>query len=98
MSVMNVENWYEFKVGELFEIVPAKGKNSTLLNDGNDIAYIAASKESNGFNRMVSSKGFEDWISKGNCLQFIHIGDAAAGWCNYIYNDIIAMSGKSCCA
>lgn len=93
-----VEGWGEFRVGDLFEIEPCKGKNSTLLNDGDDIAYIAASKENNGFNKMVSLSGFEDWVSKGNCLQFIHIGDGAAGWVNYIADDFIGMAGKSSCA
>lgn len=93
-----VEDWGEFRVGDLFEIEPCRGKNSTLLNDGSDIAYIAASKENNGFNKMVSLSGFEDWVSKGNCLQFIHIGDGAAGWVNYMADDFIGMAGKSSCA
>lgn len=95
---VDVRQWRDFRFGDLFRIVPAKGKNSTLLNDGDDIAYIAASKENNGFNRMVSVAGFEDWVSEGNCLQLVHIGDAAAGYCNYIHDDFIAMSGKSSCA
>lgn len=96
--VVDVREWRDFRLGDLFRVVPTKGKNSTLLNDGDDIAYIAASKENNGFNRMVSVTGFEDWVSKGNCLQLIHIGDAAAGFCNYIHDDFIGMAGKSSCA
>lgn len=98
MNEVDVKEWRDFKVGDLFQIVPTKGKNSTYLNDGDDIAYIAASKEKNGFNRMVSLEGFEDWVSEGNCLQLIHIGDAAAGYCNYIHDDFIGMAGKSSCA
>ena len=62
------------------------------------IPYIAASKECNGFNRMVAINGFENWVSEGNCIQLIHIGDAAAGYANYIPDKFIAMSGKSSCA
>lgn len=90
--------WGEFRVGDVFDIVPCKGVNSTLLEDGDDVPYIAASRVNNGFNRMVSAVNVESWISKGNCLQLIHIGDAAAGWVNYIQNDFIGMSGKSSCA
>jgi len=85
-------------IGNLFRIESAKGKNQQELIEGNDVPYIAASKENNGFNRMVSIEDHEDWVSKGNCLQFIHIGDAAAGHVNYIPNDFIGMNGKSSCA
>lgn len=95
---INLNNWKAFKLGDLFKIKSAKGKNSQQLNDGNDIPYIAASKERNGYNRMVSAVGFEDWISEGNCIQLIHIGDAAAGYANYIPDRFIAMNGKSSCA
>ena len=98
MNKIDIIKWHNYKIGDLFKIESAKGKNSQQLNDGNDIPYIAASKERNGFNRMVSKEGFENWISEGNCIQLIHIGDAAAGYANYIPNKFIAMSGKSSCA
>ena len=98
MKKIDIIKWRKYKIGDLFQIESAKGKNSQQLNDGNDVAYIAASKECNGFNRMVSIEGFENWVSKGNCIQLIHIGDAAAGYANYIPDNFIAMSGKSSCA
>ena len=96
--MIDTSNWKEFRVGDYFDIESAKGKNQQQLDEGDDIHYIAASKENNGFNRMVSIDGHEDWVSKGNCLQFVHIGDAAAGHVNYIPVDFIGMSGKSSCA
>lgn len=96
--MIDTSSWKEFRVGDLFRIEPAKGKNQQELIEGDDVPYIAASKENNGFNRMVSVEGHEDWVSKGNCLQFVHIGDAAAGHVNYIPSDFIGMSGKSSCA
>lgn len=96
--MIDTSTWKEFRVGDLFRIEPAKGKNQQELIEGDDVPYIAASKENNGFNRMVSVEGHEDWVSKGNCLQFVHIGDAAAGHVNYIPSDFIGMSGKSSCA
>ncbi|RAI10724.1 MAG: hypothetical protein DKM23_06515 [Candidatus Melainabacteria bacterium] len=98
MNKINVKKWHNYRLCDLFKIKPAKGKNSQQLNDGNDVPYIAASKECNGFNRMVAINGFEDWVSEGNCIQLIHIGDAAAGYANYIPDKFIAMSGKSSCA
>ncbi len=96
--MIDTSTWKEFSVGDLFRIEPTKGKNQQELIEGNEVPYIAASKENNGFNRMVSVEDHEDWVSKGNCLQFVHIGDAAAGHVNYIPNDFIGMSGKSSCA
>ena len=98
MNKMNIKKWHNYRLCDLFKIKPAKGKNSQQLNDGNDVPYIAASKECNGFNRMVAINGFENWVSEGNCIQLIHIGDAAAGYANYIPDKFIAMSGKSSCA
>lgn len=98
MNKIDIKKWQNYRLGDLFKIEPAKGKNSQQLNDGNDVPYIAASKECNGFNRMVATKGFEHWVSEGNCIQLIHIGDAAAGYANYIPDNFIAMSGKSSCA
>ena len=98
MNKIDIKKWHNYRLGDLFKIEPAKGKNSQQLNDGNDIPYIAASKECNGFNRMVATNGFEHWVSEGNCIQLIHIGDAAAGYANYIPDNFIAMSGKSSCA
>ena len=96
--MIDTRTWKEFRIGDLFRIEPTKGKNQQELIEGDDVPYIAASKENNGFNRMVSVEGHEDWVSKGNCLQFVHIGDAAAGHVNYIPNDFIGMNGKSSCA
>lgn len=98
MNKINVKKWHNYRLCDLFKIKPAKGKNSQQLNDGNDVPYIAASKECNGFNRMVAINGFENWVSEGNCIQLIHIGDAAAGYANYIPDKFIAMRGKSSCA
>lgn len=95
--MINKPDWHSFKLCELFSLESAKGVNSQKLIDGNDVPYFSASKENNGFARLVSTKGFESWISKGNCLQFVNIGDAAAGHTNYVPCDFIAMNGKTTC-
>ena len=95
---LDTSGWKAFRIGELFEIGPTKGKNTYNLEDGDDLPYVAASRENNGVNRMISRVGMEDWISRGNCLVFVLIGDAAAGYCHYMGDDFVGMSGKTACA
>lgn len=97
MSVINIHDWKEFRLGDLFDVVPTKGKNTYGLEDGCDLAYIAASRENNGVNRMIAKDNVADFISAGNCLVFIHIGDAAAGFCHYVRDDFVGMAGKTSC-
>lgn len=98
MDVIDTSQWKEFRIGDLFDIVPTKGKNTYCLEDGSDLPYIAASRENNGVNRMISKDSVTDIVSSGNCLVFIHIGDAAAGYCHYIKSDFVGMAGKTSCA
>ena len=97
MSKIDTQGWKAFRVGDLFDVVSTKGKNTYGLEDGCDLAYIAASRENNGVNRMIAKDNMADFISKGNCLVFIHIGDAAAGFCHYVRDDFVGMAGKTSC-
>lgn len=65
--------------------------------DGNDIPYVAASKENNGVQKFVSEEGTKGKISKGNCITFVLMGDGAAGFTHYQEKDFIAMAGKISC-
>lgn len=95
---IDTTKWAEFVVGQLFDhIESAKGVNSQQLVDGDDIAYIAASKDNNGLKKYVQVEKFEDWVSKGNCITFVLIGDGAAGCAHYQKEDFIAMNGKISC-
>lgn len=94
---LNVATWKEYKVGELFRLEPTKGVNSEELIEGQEIPYIAAKKDENGLKQMCQKEGFEDWISKGNCICFIQLGAGSAGYANYIPDDFIGMSGKTSC-
>lgn len=97
MPKVDTQGWKAFRLGDLFDVVPTKGKNTYGLEDGCDLAYIAASRENNGVNRMIAKDNMADFISAGNCLVFIHIGDAAAGFCHYVRDDFVGMAGKTSC-
>ena len=94
---LNTEEWGEFEVGKLFELVPTKGIDSTELMDGSDISYIGAKKEMNGFMKKCQLDGFQDWVSKGNCIVFICLGAGSAGYATYQKDDFIGMNGKTIC-
>lgn len=94
---LKTDEWKEFRVGDLFDLKPTKGKDSTELLDGNDIAYIGAKKEMNGFMMRCQLNGFEEWVSDGNCIVFICLGAGSAGYATYQKDDFIGMSGKTIC-
>lgn len=90
------KEWQSFTVEELFDdIQSTKGKTTGQLIDGNDVPYIAAAKSNNGFVKMCSSKEFPEWVSKGNAIVFVQLGDGAAGLAHYVPMDFIGMSGKT---
>ena len=94
---LNERDWAEFRVGDLFRLEPTKGIVSDDLIEGFDVPYIAAKHDDNGMAMYCSKDGFEDWISKGNCIIFINLGAGSAGYANYIKEDFIGMSGKTTC-
>ena len=90
--------WKSFTVEELFtRIVPTKGKTTGQLIPGGDVPYIAAAKNNNGCAGVYSSKEYPEWVSEGNCIVFVQLGDGAAGIAHYIPMDFIGMSGKTSC-
>ncbi len=94
---LNIENWKEFKIKDIFRLEPTKGIDSTELLEGNDINYIGAKHEDNGLMMCCQLDGFESWVSKGNCIVFIQLGAGSAGYANYIPDDFIGMNGKTLC-
>lgn len=98
MMKLDDREWKAFTVEELFtRIVSTKGKTTGQLIPGGDIPYIAAAKNNNGCAGVYSSKGYPEWISEGNCIVFVQLGDGAAGIAHYIPVDFIGMSGKTSC-
>ena len=62
--------WKEFKVKELFEVKPVKGKSITNYKKGK-IPYITTSSIDNGLNSFIDT---EDNISIKNCISIDPIG------------------------
>ena len=94
---LNIENWKEFKIKDIFRLEPTKGIDSTELLEGNEINYIGAKHEDNGLMMCCQLDGFESWVSKGNCIVFVQLGAGSAGYANYIPDDFIGMAGKTLC-
>lgn len=94
---LNISDWKEFTVNRLFKIQSAKGKTTDDLTNGNDIPYIAAKHNMNGFEMLCSANGMNKYISDENCIVFIQIGEGSCGYVNYINEPFIGMSGKVCC-
>ena len=98
MVQLHDRRWKDFRVKDIFtRIIPTKGKTTGQLIDGDDVPYIAASQLNNGFAKMCSTALHKDWVSSGNCILFIQLGDGAAGYAHYEPMDFIGMSGKTSC-
>lgn len=95
--MISTENWKYFPLSGkngLFEIESCKCSNAgELLEDGNDIEYIGAKKNDNGFMRFVRYD--ESLITKGNCIIFICDGQGSVGYTNYIDHDFIGSTTLS---
>ena len=96
IPALNEKSWNSFSVQTLFDnIQSTKGKTTAQLVDGKDVPYIAAAKTNNGFAGMCNAKENSEWISNGNAIVFVQLGDGAAGLAHYIPMDFIGMSGKT---
>ena len=92
------KNWSPFSIKDLFQnIESTKGKTTGELIIGDDVPYIAAAKTNNGYAYMCSAKEHPEWVSKGNAIVFVQLGDGAAGWAHYVPMDFIGMNGKTSC-
>ena len=94
---LNVIEWKEFTIGKIFRLEPTKGITTDELEEGNDIPYIGAKHDTQGFMQMCKLKGFENWVSKGNCIVFVQLGAGSAGYVNYMKEAFIGLNGKTSC-
>ena len=98
VHALSEKKWTPFTVRDLFStVVPTKGDTTGQLVLGNDVPYIAASKFNNGYAYMCDGKAYPEWVSDGNCILFVQLGDGAAGWSHYIPMRFIGMNGKTSC-
>ena len=90
--VLNPSTWKKVKTCNLFDLESANGTTTDSLVEGGDTVYIAAKKENNGVKMLVERD--EEFITKGNCIVFITLGEGSAGYSLYQPTDFIGMSGK----
>lgn len=78
----------------IFEIESCKCNNAgELLEEGTDIEYIGAKKDTNGL--MYYVKYNSSLVTKGNCIIFICDGQGSVGYANYIDHDFIGSTTLS---
>lgn len=96
MNEIITQNWKEFNLIDLFSdeehnIESCKCSNATaLLEPGNEVMYIGAKKNDNGFRYYVMHS--EEYITKGNCIVFICDGDGSVGYHTYQEDDFIGST------
>lgn len=93
---INDISWDYFGINKVFETIEGtKGATTFDLIQGMDIPYIAAKKKDNGFDRYVSKEGNEEYISTGNGIVFVNLGDGSGGYSTYQPEPFIGMNGKT---
>lgn len=98
MQSLDEKMWMPSVVDEVFtSINSTKGKTTAQLIEGDDVPYIAAAKTNNGCAGVYSSKPYPEWVSDGNAIVFVQLGDGAAGLAHYVPMPFIGMSGKTSC-
>ena len=87
---LSIEEWEEFRIGDLFELARCKNSASSDLLDGDDCYYLGAKKNDNGVMKRVKYE--EHLITKGNCIVFIGNGQGSVGFTNYMNQDFIGTA------
>ena len=77
---LDVDNWEEFKVQDLFKLVHGKA-NDGMLEEGNDCVYLGAKLNDCGFMRRC--KYNEKLAHEGNCICFVTNGEGSVGYAFY---------------
>lgn len=87
---LDISNWNDFRIGDLFKLERCKNSSSSDLLDGDDCYYLGAKKSENGIMRRVVRD--DNLISKGNCVVFIGNGQGSVGYTNYMNQDFIGTA------
>lgn len=77
---LDVANWEEFKVSDLFLLIHGKA-NDGMLEEGNDCVYLGAKLNDCGFMRRC--KYNEQLAHEGNCVCFVTNGEGSVGYAFY---------------
>ncbi len=93
-KILSDQNWKWFKLIDLFTFERGKcGSAEKLLEKGDEISYIGAKKEDNGF--MYKVVRDENYVTKKNCIVFIGDGQGSVGYSTYQENDFIGSTTLS---
>ena len=87
MQKVDITNWKEFVVGDLFEVSRPISRKITDYNEG-DFAFIASGAFNNGVQCYVSPKSETD-IDKGECITISPLD----GYAFYQENDFLGRGG-----
>ena len=87
---LDVTQWGQFRIGDLFSMLQNGKANQGMLSDGNDCFYVGAKKDDNGV--MLHCARDEELIQKGNCIIFICNGQGSVGYANYMDIDFIGTT------
>lgn len=93
---ISLENkkWKWFKADDLFTFERGRcGSAEKLLEKGDEISYVGAKKEDNGF--MYKVVRDESYVTKGNCIVFIGDGQGSVGYSTYQEKDFIGSTTLS---
>lgn len=77
---LDIDNWEEFKVSDLFKLVHGKA-NDGMLEEGTDCVYLGAKLNDCGFMRRC--KFNEQLAHEGNCVCFVTNGEGSVGYAFY---------------
>lgn len=88
------KDWKWFSLDSIFNFERGKcGSAEKLLEKGDEISYIGAKKEDNGFMYRVIRD--ERYVIKGNCIVFIGDGQGSVGYSTYQEEDFIGSTTLS---
>ena len=93
MNKIDIIEWKEFQVGDLFHLEKGKCSKVTGLLDGN-VPYVGCTNVNNGV--MAYYDVPSEKITKGHCICFIGNGDGSAGQQIYRKDDFLCSSGNVC--
>ncbi len=86
--------WKQFRLEPLFIFERGKcGSAEKLLEKGDEISYVGAKKEDNGF--MYKVVRDKNYVTKGNCIVFIGDGQGSVGYSTYQEKDFIGSTTLS---
>ena len=87
MNKINIDNWKEYRIGDIFEISRPIARSSQNYEDG-DIPYVASGSFNNGVQGYYCKKSEND-IDIGNCITVSPVD----GYAFYQKDDFLGRGG-----